>query len=449
MLRVGGQARLTGCLKGVAVLALSAIALAGSAAAATAAQSAGPGGQFSAKSMLAPPARVTSAYSCDLSGYGTGLTPVTFSGTLSVPATVVADSRTDVAVVTTASTALPAAVVTALAGVKTFDIATTVTAKQGTFTSTPALSGSATAPTTLTTLPILTALGSVDFPSDPNSTGFPESGTGTVTAPAATLTITPHTATAALAAITCTTTAATQDITITVTPETIGTTGPLYSCVYKLLGISFNKQFWHVPSTITTSGSATTGKKLTVTYQTNAFNDFPGGPLWGGADSVNYSSSLPVTGAQPGNVSVDQALDVNASTLKVSGTMPLTKAGTDRIEVPKTFTLTIVFTPESGTGTVTLDFICTLTGKTTPVGRTIAVKKASTHPHPRPTTTVTVTATPSQGVQGGGTPTGAPNTGGGIGSVGGGLGMALAGLGVAGAGGGLVFGGWRLRRRRS
>jgi hypothetical protein len=445
MLGVGDQARLTACLKGVAVLALSALALAAPATGAAAAQSADPGGQFRVASLLTPPTKVTSSYSCDLSAYGTGLTPVTLSGTLSVPASVIADSAADVTVTTTASDALPAAVVTALAGVKSFNIATTVDAKELTLTGTAALTGTATAPTTLTTLPIVTATGSVDFSqSVPGSAGFPFAGAGTVTAPAKSLTITPHTSTGTLASITCTTTAAAQDVKVTVTPETIGTKGPLYACTYTSRGVRLDKQFWHVPSTITTSGAATTGKKLTVTYQTDAF----GPTFWAGATSVSYAGSLAVIGAQPGKVVLDQAVDENASHLKLSGKMPLTKVGTDRFEVPKKFTMTITFPGTAGPAT--LDFGCTLTAATAPVGRTVTVHKAPAghHPHPSHSPTPTSSPTPSQGVLGGGTPTGAPNTGGGLGSVGGGLGMALAGLGVAGAGGVLVLGGWRLRRRR-
>jgi hypothetical protein len=444
MLRVGGQARLsTGLKVAMAVLALSALALAASAAAATAAQSADPGGQFQVASLLAPPAKVSSSYSCDLSALAGGAAPVTFSGTLSVPSTVVADSKVDVTFTSTASTTLPAAVVTALAGVTSFDVAATVDAKELVLTETTSLAGTVTAPTALTTLPILTATGPVDFSaSDSGTVGFPASGTGTVTAPATPLTITPHTATAALPAITCTTTAAAQDIKVTVTPQTVGTFGPLYACPLTVQGRQIDKFFVHVPATITTSGAATTGKKLTVTYQTGVFTPL----FWVGASSVTYSGSLPVIGAQPGSVVLDQAIDLSSPHLKVSGKMQLTKAGTDRIEVPKKFTLALVIPVTHGS--VTEDLVCTLTGKTTPIGRTITVKKAPAHPHPHPTVTVTVTSTPSQGTLGGGTPSGAPNTGGGIGSVGGGLGMALAGLGVAGVGGGVVFGGWRLRRRR-
>jgi hypothetical protein len=424
------------------VLALPALAL--TAPVAVAAQAADPGGQFSATALAAPPTKVTAAYSCDLSAYA-GTTPVTLSGTFSIPPTVVADSTVDITLATTAGTLTPAEV-TALTGVTTFDIATTLTAKEtlkGVATPIPgtvALTGAATAPTTLTTLPVMTATGSVDFSVPfPGSKGFPVSGTGAITVPAA-LTITPQTSTAAKPVISCATTTTSQDVKVTVTPETVGTTGPLYKCTLTEEGALLDTQFVHVVSTITTSGTATTGKTLTVTYKAPIFTPI----FWAGASSVTYAGSLPVTGAQTGNVSLDESVDVTKP-LSVSGKLPLTKAGTDHIEVPKKFTI------EMSTSTATVDFTCTLTTTSVPVGRTIAVKGATTHPHPRPTVTVTatVTTTPNQGVEGGGTPSGAPETGGGIGSVGGGLGMALAGLGIAGAGGGLVFGGWRIRRRRA
>lgn len=449
MLRAGKMARLgTGLAGVILVFSVSALTSAAPAAAATAASataSAVPNGVSSFLGMAAPPTTATSQYSCDLSGYGSGISPVTVSGTLTIPASVVAASDFKVTLSTTASGALPSAVVTALNGVTSFTIDTQVdlaeTVNGQPLADTVELDGTVEAPTSLTALPVMTATGVVQG-------GFPLAGTGTVTVPATTLTITPNTSSAALAAITCTATATPHGVKVTVIPPTVGTTGPLYSCVVAIGGLN-EKLFWHIPATVTTSGSQVTGKALTVTYQTGFLNSqaaaapaasspwtLPTPSTTNSTVKVEYAGSLPVTGAQSGKVVLDHEIDPNATQLKLSGKLQLTKAGTDRIEVPKKFSLTF----SALAGSPVLVLTCTLTTTPVPVGRTIKVQKAAGAHGSTPT--------PTQGVEGGGIPSGAPETGGGIGASGGAT-AALAGVGIAVAGAGLMLGGRRIRRRRS
>ena len=288
------------------------------------------------------------------------------------------------------------------------------------------VAGTAQAPATLTAVPAATATGSAEFTSP---------GSGVIMAPAPTLTIAPLIGAKALTAITCTTTDAIKNVKVTVTPPTIGTSGPLYACVLSVAGVGTETVDAHIPATITSSGARTTGKTDTVTYSTGAF-----GPWTTGSSSVsvavNVATSLSVTGAEPGQISVNQAIDPTSAVLKVSGKLALTKAGTDHVLVPKKLTITIKET--SGAITITGTYTCTLMTTPTPVGLTMSVTKAGGSPlgsgSPAPTPTSTQT----------GVPVGAPDTGGGTAS-GVGVGAVAAGGVIAVSGGGLVL---ASRRRR-
>jgi hypothetical protein len=272
----------------------------------------------------AAPTTITSKYSCDLTGYGASIPDATVSATLTIPASVVADSSLDVTLATTASDALPAAVVTALDGVTSFDVAGHATQQPGTGTDATdpvALAGSATAPATLTALPAITATGTATFPL---------TGTGAIVAPVQQFTITPQTSDKALAAITCATTAASQDVKVVVSPETVGTSGPLYACVLSLAGTNLDTIDAHIASVITASGTRTTGKTDTVTYSTSAFGPWEDSAADG--VSVTVAADLAVAGAQPGQIAISQAIDPTAAVMKLTGKLKLTKAGTDRIQ---------------------------------------------------------------------------------------------------------------------
>lgn len=471
MLRTGTMARLTAGLTGLAVgIALLAVSL--TAAAAPYGGSGTPGASALRLSAIAvAPTTITSQYSCDLSGYGSGIPAVTLSGKLTIPGSVVATQPLNITLETTASTALPAAVITALSGITEFAYAGSVTQKPAaeatsTATATPSvgstatatptttasvtpsasvtttpgasssavpLDGTAVAPTTLSAIPTATLNGAAVF-------GL--TGTGIIVAPAATLTITPVKSSGALAAITCTTTDAARNVTVNVTPQTFGTTGPLYTCKETLLGIS-DTFFLHVDGSITSSGTRTVGKTQTVTYTTPTF----GSASWvRGTTRVDYAGSLPVTGAQPGKISLNQPIDMSARELKLPGKLKLTKAGTDRIEVPAKFTLTMDVAQLG----VTITLSCTINGSP-PVGLSIAARAGSPGPTPSHSATsspsATSTATPGGQPQGSAAPSGAPDTGGGLGPAST-VPMALAGSVMAAGGAGLALTAVRRRRGR-
>lgn len=473
MLRTGTMARLAAGLTGLTVgIGLLAVSLT-----AAAAPRGGPGAPgVSAVSLAAAavaPTTITSQYSCDLSGYGTGLTAVKLSGTLTIPGTVVATEPLDISLATTASTALPASVVTALNGITEFAYAGSVTQKPAaevtstaaptptnsttaTATATPTttatatvtasatptttasssavpLDGTAAAPATLTTIPTATLNGAAIF-------GL--TGTAIIVAPAPKLTITPVAATGALAAITCTTTDTARNVTVNVTPQTFGSTGPIYTCKESIEGAS-DTIFLHVASSITDSGKRTVGKTETVTYTTPTF----GAESWPtDTTGVEYMGSLPVTGAQSGEVSLNQQIDLSAAELKLPGTLKLTKAGTDQVAVPAKFTLTI----NIGGLTVPLIIGCRINDSRPPVQLSIAVRDAG-GPGPTPSHTATPSATssgtPGGQPQGSAAPSGAPDTGGGLGAAST-VPMAVAGSAMAMGGAGLVLTAARRRRGR-
>lgn len=368
---------------------------------------------------------VTSEYSCDLSNYGSGIPSVTLSATLKVPGTAAAGSRLSITL-STPSTALPSAVLSKLNGVTSVDLTATVTAQGALVTSVP-LSGQGPVSGQPTGLPAEEATGSVTFPTP---------GTGVIDAPAPTLTFTPHTSTTALNAITCTTTAATQHISVTVTPLIVGKSGPLYKCAVSIGGISGSTALAHVPMTITSSGTRSTGHTLTVTLSSP--NTGLGGPYLPGTTSVSFAGTLPVHGAQSGEVALAKTTtDVTSTTFRVSGKLWLTKPGTDRILDPDKFTFTLRVSAQGITLSAVL--ACTIDKSPAPVGLTVKVTGASVGPHPTDSPTPTSTDTDNGGSgQGSGTPVGAPNTGGGSGP-GGDMAVAIAGLAMLLAGGGLMF----------
>jgi hypothetical protein len=375
----------------------------------------GPGGLA-----LTPAKSFAATYSCDLSAFGTSVAPVSVSATLTFPATVQVGEKFTVTLKTAAVT-LPSSVLSKLTHVVSFDLNAAVTVHQGNDFSVK-LKGSNPVPGTLTGLPAGKAAASVIF-TDP--------GSGTVKVPAPSLVFTPRTGTgSAPPAITCTTTAATRKIPVTVSVPAAAK-GPLYQC-----GIGSSENVvGHVPVTITSSGSRTTGSTDTVTLTIADFGPYPQG-----TSSVKFTSSLRVLGAQPGTIALSKDItDLASATARVPGKLALTKTGTDKILIPQKFTVTVAAT--SNGITVSIPIKCTIHMSKVPVGLTIKV----TAGHPQPSPTPTSTNNGGQG-QGSGTPNGAPDTGGGA-APGADLGMAAGGLAIVVSGGGLMLIGRRRRHR--
>jgi hypothetical protein len=347
---------------------------------------------------------------------------------------VVAGQKLNLTLATSASGNLPAPVAAALAGVTSFGLDAAVTQKPGVTSASLSepLTGTAQAPATIKALPALTATGTA---------AFVLTGTGVIVAPAPTLTITPDIGTKALAVIPCTpASAGSVDVKVTVTPMTVGTSGPLYTCRFSVGGAS-DLEYWHLPATMSASGGKTTGATDAVTY-TN--------PLLGalGGNGVNqvtadFSGSLPVTGAQRGKIALNRPLDLTVRQPKATGKFKLTTAGTDHVLIPRQFALALHVTGEP-----VEDVNCKLNAAHGAAALTISVTKAHGNPHPSqsPTAKPTPSASPGGGQpQGNGFPSGAPGTGGGVGSAGS-IATVLAGACVAAAGGGLVL---IARRRRA
>jgi hypothetical protein len=414
-----------------------ATAATGTAGAGTAAG--GAGGPATFALMAAPPKTFTATYSCDLMPYSAS-SSVTVSATLMIPATASTLSPVVLTLKTT-SVALPSSVLSQLSGVDSFGLTASVQAKQNAESAPVPLSGKSAVSGTLKGLPAVTATSPASA-SQALEFAFP--GTAYIEVPAPTLTFTPSTASAALSVITCSTTAATKAIPVTVTDGVIGPkTGPLYNCKVSAsagdLTVPIEQFEAHVPMTVTSSGSRTTGKSDTVTLGA-AVGGYPAG-----ATSIRFSTDLPVQGAQSGKIALSERVtDLASAVTKASGKLALTKAGTDRILVPETFTITLDQQLSEFSGTFTFAF--TLMTKPVPVGLTVQVTagpQASGSPSPSSTGT-------GNGGQpeGSGTPAGAPATGGGTGP---GADMAVVGSGAAIAfgGGGLVIFGRRRGRNRS
>jgi hypothetical protein len=389
------------------------------------------GGPLSMARLLTPPKTSTAQYSCDLSAYGSGLTPVSISATFTFPGSVQTLVPVPVTVTTT-SVALPASVLSQLSGVVSFDLSTTVKAQQKQLSLSVPLSGQSSVSGTLTGLPAATAQ-----PSDSQPLAFTLPGTGKIDVPASTVTFTPQTSSAALAPITCTTTATTQDIPVTVTLGVIGTKGPEYTCGVTALQVELEEFLAHIPMTVTESGNRTVGKTVMVRLAAGI-----GGPYPAGTSALRFSADLPVLGAQRGQITMSEPItDLASPTTRASGKLRLTKAGTDRIQVPRKFKFTFNQTV-SGTQ---VQFVLSCTIKTSPIPVGFTLKVANGHqPHPSSSPSSTTSAGQPQG---GGAPAGAPATGGGIGP-GGAVAAAVGGLALMLSGAGLVLVAIRQRRRR-
>jgi hypothetical protein len=109
--------------------------------------------------------------------------------------------------------------------------------------------------------------------------------------------------------------------------------------------------------------------------------------------AIELKASLPVTGAQTGSIAVSGRNSLNAFTIKATGKLALTTAGTDKILQPPAFQLIAVLPGV----TVTL-ISCTLETTPGPVLLTLKVTGPSAHPAPAAASA---------------TPVGAPDTGGG------------------------------------
>jgi hypothetical protein len=388
------------------------------------------------------PKTVQASYSCDFSGYGNGIAPVTVATAYAVPDSWPVNNPANIALATD-TLALPSQVTSQLSGVDSFQVQTTVQVQHAT-AATATVTGDTTGttlPTPVTEVPQIVAVGQVTFPAK---------GTGTVKLPPATITITPFAGSTGKPNIVCTTTTTANDVSITVG----NATGSFYKCTLTVAGEPALTQSGTLNMTVTASGKRTVGATNTVTLSSSDIaTDLVGLSDLPSTIKANFSGSLPVTGAQSGSVKLTGTGSGGSSgPLKATGKLHLSKAGTIHLLLPQTFTITV-----TGQG-VSAKVSCALQTSPAPTALTMTVAKASSSQgsgHSGGGTSGTQTDTSSQigsttgTVTGTGTPVGAPATGGGLGLVSNDT-PAMAGVSAAlmAAGGALLL--WaRARRRRS
>ena len=242
---------------------------------------------------------VAASYTCDFSGYGTGITPATMSATFDYPSSWPVNQPMAFEF-TVNSVTLPSQVSSALAGVDSMTIAAAVTAGNAT-QATIQLSDptSATLPSPPTMIPETGVLGQVTFS---------KKGTGTLDLPAPTIVVTPMVSTTAQPAITCTTQTAAQPESVTV-----GTaSGQFDNCVLTIgTGGAGNTETSSGLNefTVTASGTKQVGKTVSVTLGSTDVADLVAeltAELSQEAavqvTKATFTATLAVTGAQPGTL---------------------------------------------------------------------------------------------------------------------------------------------------
>src|SRR5215469_10353813 len=276
-------------------------------------------------------------YSCDFSGYGTGIAPATVAAQYEYADSWPANNPDDIFLTVPADSngtlALPQQVSSQLNGVNQFEVQATVSANNAT-AATAAIDGfsTQTLPNPPTAVPQVVSEGQVTFAAQ---------GTGTISLPPASITITPEVAdssgniTTSDAAITCTTTTTAQDVTITV-----GTaSGPFYMCTFNDgSGAPSTTESGLINMTVTASGPRTVG--ATDTVKLSSADLASSGVLPSGV-TATFAASLAVTGAQSGSVSVTgPAVTTGSNPLVAKGTLSLSAAGTISLLLPQTLTIT-------------------------------------------------------------------------------------------------------------
>jgi hypothetical protein len=361
-------------------------------------------------------AKAGSGYICTANGLGSGLPTFTGSSTLTAADAGTAGSSVT-ATLATLQITLPPQISALLPALKDVGLSasdavngTSVKSISPTGQSGPIAAGA-------TTLPAITATATL-----------PLSTAGTVllgTPGQFTLSLVGASTGTSIGSIACGT-ATLTDITIKVaSPAPPPPSGPRYTCTISGGGSPIT-QTAPIPMAVTVAGSNKTGSTDSVTLSSPS--NGLGAPYPKGTSSIAFSGSLPVTGAQTGSVQLHRATTHLYSVFRVTGSLFLTKPGTDHIYFPQRFT----FTLHGPANTVPIVLNCSLKGRPGPVAASVKVTGAPTSAAPSPA---------AVGV----TPTGAPATGGGAGT---GVDVALAAAGAAGlaAGTGLVL--IALRRRK-
>jgi hypothetical protein len=384
--------------------------------------------------------KVTAHYSCDFSGYGTGIGHVGVSMTSQVFSPWPAGEPDQVTVLNNKVT-LPPAVTSKLSGVDSIEVKSQVTAKHASRATialeTLAISSSAA---TLTEIPQIPADGQVTFPAKGTA--------GSLAFPAQKVTFTPKAGATAKPAITCTTTTAAHDVAVTVGSAS----GSFYHCAVKAGSTPTGVTAGPVPLNITESGTPTTGDSLTVTLSSAsiartisqmAASLTPSGVT---LNKAAFTASIPVTGAQSGTLHMTKTItDLTAATFSAPVHLKLANAGTVKIDIPSAFAVSF-----SGSGGIAVSVSCTLVTKPTPAALTLTVAQGpgSSGGTGSGNGSSGETSDTGSAADTAATPAGGAATGGGV-APGSDTPLVLGGAALALAGGGLLLARFRPRRRRT
>jgi hypothetical protein len=145
------------------------------------------------------------------------------------------------------------------------------------------------------------------------------------------------------------------------------TSAPVYACAATYRVSSYRSP---LPMTISASGVRVAGRTLTVTLSSP--DTGLGAPAPYVATKVVFAGSLPVAGAQAGQIALSETSTKNlsnpAATFTVSGRLRLGKRGTDRIYFPHRFTYTVYMS-----NLPTAVYTCTHTANPGPAAATLKV----------------------------------------------------------------------------
>jgi hypothetical protein len=167
-----------------------------------------------------------------------------------------------------------------------------------------------------------------------------------------------------LPSITCTT-ALTSIVTVKVAVGGQAIRAPFYSCVSTYRSSSYRTP---LPMAITVSGVRSVGHTVSITLSSPETG--LAAPAGNAATELKFSGSLPVRGAQAGQIALNETTrNASAATFKVAGRLRLTRSGTDRIYFPQRFVYTVFAPNLKGV------FTCALATSPAPVALTLKVAR--------------------------------------------------------------------------
>lgn len=203
---------------------------------------------------------------------------------------------------------------------------------------------------------------------DTGTAWFSRPGTASLNVPPRSLVFTPSKVigkvSTNLPSITCTT-ALNSIVTVQVAVGGKAIRAPFYSCVSTYRSNPYRTP---LPMTITVSGVRSIGHTVSITLSSPETG--LAAPAGNEATELKFSGSLPVRGAQAGQIALNETTrNAGAATFKVAGRLRLTRSGTDRIYFPQHFVYTAFVPNLKGV------FTCSLATSPAPVALTLKVAR--------------------------------------------------------------------------